>query len=154
MTSIRRRSAAALMTVAGILGLGALAAPAAHAATTYYTHHASVHLQSSGADCTGGTVTLYVTWADNGSGVAASNISLANNSGRGVTKDDAWATRGSTPLEHYSRFNGWNVDNGQVMDGIQNDYDVRHWHGYPSYIGISVHATTRPGCGRTFAVKS
>lgn len=124
-------------------------------ATGYiYTRFAQAYLQVNGSNCTTGKATLYVTWEDNGAGVAIAQMSLANNTGRSITKDDAWATRGSTKLEHYPRYNGLSFDNGTILDGIQTDFDPRYFHGYPSYGAVQAHATTRTGCGRAWAVSS
>lgn len=146
-----------LTAPAGVTAQGVTLSPVTTVKTAsgyIYTRYASAHLQVNGADCTSGVATLYVTWDDIGSGVGIRQMSLQNSTGRGVTKDDAWATRGSTPLEHYSRFNGYNVDNGSFLDGIQNDYDPIYYHGYPSYGVIKVHATTRSGCARAWSVSS
>lgn len=124
------------------------------AAGYIYTRSASVQFTVSGSFCTTGKATLYVTWEDIGSGVGIRQMSLANNTGRSITKDNAWATRGSTPLEYYTRFNGYSFNDGTILDGIQNDFDPMYYHGYPSYGVVDAHATTRSGCQRAWSVKS
>jgi hypothetical protein len=149
---VHRRVFAFVLAVVTFLALSTLGAQRAHAVTTY-TKYLSVQLMVNGVACTTGRATLFVTWHDWGTEVSSTNIALQNNVGRGLTKTDAWATRGSTPLEHYPRYNGVDIPNTNSVD-IQNDNDPEYTHGKPAYIVVVVHATTRPGCARTFSVST